>query len=233
MIVSKAAGGLRMITQPDHARIAGELLSLWRADGVPDHPRREDLLLAAREHDNGWQEADAAPRIDPHTRRPYGFRDLPDPLRLEIWQRGVERNVDDLPYAALLIVAHADHLHRDRRGASSWQPFFTRLDQLTEELMQRTGATPEELEADSRWLRLVDFLSLVASGDSPDLAMGRWRARREEDRVHLQPFPFAGSTSFSIPCRYIPDRNYKSDTDLTVELATARWNQAKVRLTPA
>jgi hypothetical protein len=221
-----------MITQPDHARIAGELLSLWRADGVPDLPRREDLLFAAREHDNGWQEADAAPRIDPHSSKPYGFRDLPDPLRLEIWQRGVERNVDDQPYAALLIAAHADHLHRDRRGAASWQPFFTRLDELTEELLQRTGTAPAELEADYQWLRLVDSLSLVACGDSPELAIDRWSAHREPDRVRLQPFPFAGATTFSIPCRHIPDRPYESDTDLTVELATAHWTQVKVRLTP-
>ena len=61
---------LRVITQPDHARFAAELLSLWRADGLPEHPRREQLLFAVREHDNGWREADAAPWVDPATQKP-------------------------------------------------------------------------------------------------------------------------------------------------------------------
>lgn len=44
-----------LTTQTDHAFFSGEVLSLWREDGLPQHPRRGDLLFAAREHDNGWR----------------------------------------------------------------------------------------------------------------------------------------------------------------------------------
>lgn len=233
MIVAEAAAGLRIVTQPDHARIAAELLSLWRREGLPDHPRRADLLFAVREHDNGWQEADAAPRIDPSGGRPYGFREVPAESRIEIWQRAVGRHREAHPYPALLIATHADRLHHDRRPESTWSAFFERLDRLAEELLESSGATLEQLEEDYRWLRLADHLSLLACGDGSQLELGPWRARRDEDQILLAPFPFAGSTTFSVPCREIPNRPYESDTDLTIELATARWQSHKIRLTPA
>ena len=77
MIVVSENDKFRMITQPDHAHFSGELISLWRADGLPEHPRRADLLFAVREHDNGWREADAAPRWDPERGRPHDFITLP------------------------------------------------------------------------------------------------------------------------------------------------------------
>ena len=36
MIVVDEGEELRIVTQPDHARFAAELLSLWRSDGLPD-----------------------------------------------------------------------------------------------------------------------------------------------------------------------------------------------------
>ena len=70
MIVVPEGATLLLVTQPDHAHLSGELLSLWRAGGLPENPRRADLLFAAREHDNGWREADAAPRWDAARGRP-------------------------------------------------------------------------------------------------------------------------------------------------------------------
>lgn len=232
MIVTKPAAALRLVTQPDHARVAAELLSLWREDGLPEHPRREELLFAAREHDNGWQETDAAPRIDPASGRPYGFRELPARLRIDLWARGVERHLAEHRYPALLIATHADRIHSDRRGQPDWQAFFDQLDRLIEELQQSSGATPEELADDYRWLRLADQLSLVACGDNPALDLDGRKASRQDGRILLDPFPFAGATTFTVPSREIPDRPYGSDTDLTVELATARWTSFKVQLAP-
>ena len=83
MIVATAGHQLQIVTQGDHARFAAELLSLWRADDLPEHPRRDDLLFAVREHDNGWLEADAAPRVDRATGRPHGFETIPIAPRQE------------------------------------------------------------------------------------------------------------------------------------------------------
>ena len=37
------------------------------------HPRRERILLAVGEHDNGWAELDGAPPVDPVTGQIYDF----------------------------------------------------------------------------------------------------------------------------------------------------------------
>ena len=55
-----------------HAPVRGAVVG--RADGLPGHPRRGELLFAAREHDNGWTEVDAYPTVDPDTGRPYDCR---------------------------------------------------------------------------------------------------------------------------------------------------------------
>ena len=45
MIVYDEGPTLALITQPDHAHFSGELLSLWRADGLPATPRRAGAPL--------------------------------------------------------------------------------------------------------------------------------------------------------------------------------------------
>lgn len=234
MIVTRQETGLRIVTQPDHARVAAEMLSLWRGDGLPEHPRRDDLLLAVREHDNGWRETDAAPRVDPETGAPYGFLDLPDEPRRELWLRGALRYADERPGAAALITRHGIGLHEDRRAARAWTEFFTTLEERLEELLERAGYDAADLESDYRWLRLADALSLDACG-----ALGggsgteTTRVERRDLDLTLDPFPLAGATTFDIPCRHIPNRRYDSDTDLAVEMASARWTRFQVRLTPA
>src|SRR6185436_13494317 len=136
------------ITQPDHAAFAAELTSLWRAEGVPDHPRRADLLFAVREHDNGWREADAAPRWNRERRLPHDFLTIPRPARIEVWERGVSRFAGERPWAALLITRHARRLHRDRRGVDGWEDLLETLDELERGLAEATGATEEEIARD-------------------------------------------------------------------------------------
>src|SRR3954464_9584367 len=116
MIVVPAESSFLLITQPDHAHLAGEILSLWRADGLPDNPRRDDLLFAAREHDNGWREADAAPRWDAGRGPPPDSPPPPRRERLERWERAPCRFATERPYAALLITRHALNLFGGRRG---------------------------------------------------------------------------------------------------------------------
>jgi hypothetical protein len=233
VIVVDAGPDLILVTQGDHARLAAEMLSLWRAGGLPDHPRRAELLFAVREHDNGWAEADAAPRLDVASGRPSDFRAFPSRNRLEVWERGVGRWVAERPYAGLLILSHARALHRHLREDAEWGPFLERLDEDRELLLEAAGVEPEDLEADYRWLELVDRLSLMACNrwtkplERPDL-----RARFQRGRLELSPFPLAGATTFRLPCRRVPARHYSGDADLGGELASARWTTDEIRLTP-
>ncbi len=238
MIVVDEGDSLLLVTQPDHARLAGELVALWREDGLPDHPRRSDLIFAVREHDNGWREADAAPTSDPAAGGvPYDFRSLPDGGRREIWSRGTRRFAADRPYAALLVTLHALALFRDREGDPDWEGPLAAWRERRDELAERSGADLEEAARDYRFLELADAASLAVCTRGERTFERKWpdgarRGRFEaaSDSLFLAPFPLAGATTFRVPCRHIPKRLYRGDADLGGELAAARWGELRVRV---
>ena len=243
MIVAPAGGRLLVVTQNDHAHLAGELLALWRADGLPSHPRRRELLFAAREHDNGWAEADSAPICDRASGRPRDFMTVSRETRQAIWRRGTRRYTEREPYASLLIVRHAVRLHRALRADPAWADLLADWQQLEAELMASSGASAAEVESDDRWIELADLLSLAACNRwSREVAAHGFRAQlrraaevggsEEADTLFIDPFPLAGATTFRAACRWIPDRRYSSDVDLGTELAVARWRHHLVRVSP-
>lgn len=242
MIVVSDSGRLRIVTQADHAHLAGEIASLWRADGLPESPRRGDVVFAAREHDNGWREADSAPRVDPENGRPFDFTTLPDGPRIELWRRGIERHAERRPYAALLVCRHAEAVNQDRRGEPAWdEGLFERLDELSGELLEATGADPSQVDDDYRFVALADRISLAACArwtEPFELAgsRGQWSGGpgggTDGETVFLDPFPLAGATTFRIRCRFVTDRRHTDSVDLIGDLAWARWTEIPVRLAP-
>jgi hypothetical protein len=230
VIVAVEAGAYRLVTQPDHAHLAGEILSLWRADGLAVSPRRAEVIFAGREHDNGWREADAAPRCD-GVGRPVDFIAMARRERFEIWERGTSRFLERRPYASLLIVRHARELHRDHRREASWRDFLRRLAARERRLRQELEAGGRALAADYRLLGMADTISLAAcAGWTGELALPGLRGRAGGGTVWLAPLPLAGATTFTVPCRRIPLRPYRGDADLGGELAAARWQELRVRL---
>jgi hypothetical protein len=240
MIVVPEGTAYRLITQPDHAHLAAEILALWRRDGLPAHPRREDLLFAAREHDNGWREADAAPRWDSGTGRPHDFMTLPTADRIEVWERGPCRFATERPYAAQLITRHARHLLGGRRGEEGWDGLLDFLADFERGLSEETGVPEGELAADYRWIELADQISLTACAGRREpverhglrIAPAAGLAGEGTVALGLAPFPLAGATTFRVACRRIPARDYRGDADLGGELAAARWQELAVRIEP-
>jgi hypothetical protein len=231
MIVVPEGSQLRLITQPDHAHFSGELLSLWRGGGLAVHPRRADLIFAAREHDNGWREADAAPRWDAEHGRPHDFLSLPRRERIEIWERGTCRYAGERPYAALLITRHALNLFASRRQEEGWSPFVAFLEDFARDLQEQTGVPPVELEADYRLIDLADQISLaVCNGWREPVERHGIRIEPHSGGVSIDPFPLAGATTFAVPCRRVPHRAYRGDADLGGELAAARWEDLRFRV---
>jgi len=234
MLVRAEGERLRLVTQPDHASFAAELLSLFRLPELVSHPRRRDLLRATRLHDNGWRELDAAPPVDPGTGLPHTFIDLPPSLRLEVWDRGTGRYADADPYAALLTTEHALSLFAGESERPGWRELLPRLAERRDELLPRCGLERSELAADYRWLDLADRLSLVACNAwiEPFECHG-FRGSFTEEGLSLSPFPLAGTTTLNVPCRLIPARRYAGDADLGNALASARWGSFPVRVVPA
>jgi hypothetical protein len=230
MIVVRRDGELVLVTQSDHAHFAARLLALRRDDGLAGNPRRDEVLHAVREHDNGWREADAAPRVNERS-GPLDFREVPAPLRHEIWLRGVGRYAEHHPYAALLIAEHARRLHAEHRG-EDWADFRARLGELQEDLRIRSGSAGESLDADYGLLEWADAAALAALGVWPAFKLACGSGENRSDGLHLRPFPLAGSTHFEIACRSIPDRSYESTLDLARTLAESRWGTVRVGVLP-
>ena len=233
MIVAAEPPDLVLVTQPDHAHFAAELLALWRAHDLPAHPRRDDLLFAAREHDNGWREADAAPSVDPESGRTRDFLSYPFPARREIWMRGIRRYAGERPYVAALIAEHALQVHRDRGIGRGWREFLQEVEDQKNELLEAAGAEPGTLASDYPFLQLADTASLAAcAGWTEPFTVQGVRGAAAPGELGLSPFPLAGATTFRVACRRIPDRRYRGDAELAGILAAARWERRAIRVVP-
>ena len=64
VIVRPDGNDLLLVTQPAHAELSGRIMAAWRRDDLPASPTRATVLLATREHDNGWLEVDNRPEHD-------------------------------------------------------------------------------------------------------------------------------------------------------------------------
>lgn len=238
MIVTTVDDQLLMVSQNDHAHFAAELLKLWRTDGMPEHPRRQELLFAVREHDNGWREVDSAPMCQP-SGAPHDFRSMVPEVRLELWQRSMDRFAEAQPYASLLINHHAFRINGRQKIHAEWRQALASWQQRSEQTAEEMGYPPDEVLADYRWLELLDALSLACclrASEPSELMDFRARVVPRAPlaiELQLQPFPLVGATAFTLPCRLIEDRRYSSDTDLAVALASSRWQDLVVRVIPA
>jgi Protein of unknown function (DUF3891) len=239
VIVRRRGASLWLITQPDHAGLAADLLRAWRADGFPQRPTRDRVITAAGQHDLGWAEVDAAPRVDPATRRPYDFLTAPLELRQPLWPRAVRTLAATDPYVAALVAQHAITVYRRYAGDPAWRSFFPPLERLRDELVVATAKVdtttePPDLPGpglpglesflqDYTLVGLSDLFSLIfCNGWTESHAMEGYHAILQGDLLTIAPDPFAGaSVPLQVVARILPDRAYESDDDLRHAWATA------------
>lgn len=89
--------------------------------------RRESILLATAEHDNGWAEEDAAPTVHPATGGVVDFINATTSVRQTVWPRSVARLAHDR-WAAALVAQHALAVHDRFRAEAAWYLFFTEME---------------------------------------------------------------------------------------------------------
>jgi hypothetical protein len=228
MNVRDEADAFLLITQPDHAQLAEDIVAAMRTEPPLGGPARGTILLATREHDNGWIEVDAEPTIDPATGRPCDFIAGPARVKHELWPRGITRVARTHPRAGALIAEHAVTVYGYRRDEPEWIPFFASItairDALLDQIGMLDGARRGQFDADYRCLRLGDLFSLqFCNGwyEQHD-ALG-YRVVMRDSTLFISPDPFEGA---AIPLRVlgrrIPARAYRDDADLRSAVAEAR-----------
>lgn len=220
MIVRPHDDSLLLITQPDHAHLAGDVMT--RARPLAQHPRRDAILLAVREHDNGWTEPDAEPIIGP-SGDVADFISAPVAMRQGVWPRAVMRLAAD-PWAAALVAQHAITVYDRFRSDDAWTQFFIDMAALRDNRLARTARQLDDLIADYAFVRLGDLISLTfCTGWTTAQHYAEWTVQNHGDAVTVTPDLFGGETvRLEIEATEIPRRRYESDRDLREEIERGR-----------
>ena len=216
---------LLLIRQPDHAELAGRIMTAWRADKFLERPTRERVLRATSQHDFGWitglEGGDDAPRVNPETGAPFGFVDAPLSVRQGVWPRAIDRLAAEDHYVAALVAQHALTVYRRFSGDPDWQPFFKTMELRRDDLI-----APDSLFTflqDYTIVGLGDLFSLIfCAGWREPYLMESYQAILHGDCLRIAPDPFEGATvSLEVEARRIPARAYVSDADLRTTLTEA------------
>lgn len=227
MIVREDGDSFLLITQPDHARLARDIVAAIRTEPALATASREAILFATREHDNGWLEVDAEPTIDPGTGRPCDFISGPARVKHELWPRGIRRAAQSEPRAGALIAQHAITVYAYRAGEPEWEPFFGAITAMRDDLLDRIGAADgaalEAFHREYRSVRLGDSFSLqFCNGWTAPQETFDYRAELTGASLVISPDPFGGApVPLRVMARRVPARRYASDADLRRAAARA------------
>jgi hypothetical protein len=117
MLVSRRNTYLHLVTQPDHARLAGKLAALWGNDQFALCALQDALVHTATFHDDGWIPLDRAPTWNAEQRRPAHFLEIPLPVVAEAYTKGVDVIYAASPVAGVLESLHFTGFYRSRWGS--------------------------------------------------------------------------------------------------------------------
>jgi hypothetical protein len=165
-------GAVVAIGQASHAWLAGQLAAAWGNDRFAAPTPREEVVLAAVQHDIGWIDWDLRPQRHPDTGLPRQFYELARPDHVALWTAAPQRVLSQSRYAALLVSMHGTGLY-ERFPPRTDDPEIARvvagyLDgqrALQAQLAAEVGADPEELARNQALLAAWDDLSLALCRD--------------------------------------------------------------------
>ncbi|MFK9092616.1 DUF3891 family protein [Bacillus salipaludis] len=171
MIIRKREDSFIMIEQHDHAKISGIIAQHWKNDYFFGMDWKDEVVLAIREHDRGWIEADSDPLWNTRQDKPYSFTDYPIVSKLAFYKKGIDEVEIKSKYASLLCSLHfISFLQNDGHFAA--KQFVAdernRLRRLFKELGIQGNKEMETLVMDHlKILKFCDNLSLYICLNEP------------------------------------------------------------------
>jgi hypothetical protein len=118
LIIGRRDGKLLMVTQVAHGRISGQLASVWGNEQFDVPEPFDAVCIAAKLHDEGWEEPDASPFYNDRTRRPADFLEIDLREHSRFYERGVKKVFAEDPYSGLLAAMHWTGLYCGRWGSA-------------------------------------------------------------------------------------------------------------------
>ncbi len=246
MVLREDDRGVLAIGQASHAWISGQLARAWGNERFGELEPREEVCLAAEQHDVGMAAWDLEPTLNSATGLPHSFIEMPIATHMQLWRAGPRRLLSQSRYAALLVSMHGRRLY-EMRDLTRLQPadsdlirgFIDSSRSFEHELVASLDAAPDLLTRNSDLIWTWDFLSLaLCLGWAPCTA----RAVPTSTDPHnlelsadgrLTPWPFRhGAITVRAEGRRLTDR-YDTDEDLATALASARWETVSFELRSA
>jgi hypothetical protein len=120
MLISRRHGQLQLITQPEHAALAGALAQAW--GNARFETASASLVAVAARHDDGWTAIDSVPAVLSDQGRPAHFLEVDLPETIEPYGAGVDRIYADDAYAGTLASRHWAGLYSSRWGVQDGPP---------------------------------------------------------------------------------------------------------------
>jgi len=142
-----------LIRQTDHAFLSGFFAREWGNDNFTRPEPFHSFCLACAEHDNGWQEWELAPGVDPKTFTPYSFMTVPTEEHIALYQRGIDRVLKADLYAGLMVVSHCMGLYdRSRATIPGYSAKYVRSHEqhVANDFVQRLRLQQLRLKVDLR-----------------------------------------------------------------------------------
>jgi len=176
MLYREVKQGKIAITQPMHARLAGQLARAWGNERFGEVQPWEEVCLGTEQHDAGHTAWEQAPTLNPQTGLPYSFLEMPRQLHVQLWSQAARRVLPQGRYAALLVSLHGTRLYQRYDAANdlpenAWavQRYLERERVFQEELLASLRsdphyapyATEEVVARNQRLVGIWDALSLA------------------------------------------------------------------------
>jgi hypothetical protein len=219
------------IGQASHSWMSGQLARRWDPPPAP----YEDVCLAAEQHDIGMAEWDLRPDLNPRTRLPYSFLELPVATAIRLWSAAPGKLLSQSRYAALLVSMHGTALSRLRNldkldvgERRLVEDYLAAQAEFQDTLARLLGADAAELARNQRLVWAWDSISLGLCLRWHTVSVeGFTLGEAGRDRFSIDPWPFA-SEEVRVHCegRILAGR-YENEADLHAALERA----PSVRLT--
>ncbi|MBV8207123.1 MAG: DUF3891 family protein [Acidobacteria bacterium] len=195
-----------LVTQPDHAALAGELAAALAAEWMPRLSPAAIAAIAA--HDEGWRPFDTRPSFRPGA-RPASFIEIPSPDFLAAWNASIEHAATLSPLAGAMVSRHFCRLLRGKPEDSAFDRFLA--GEAERRAALERGITEPEIEALVDVLQFCDLLSLyLCCGATerthfPQSFAGRTlEVMRSGEGYQVSPWPFRERLRLEIPARRWP-----------------------------
>jgi hypothetical protein len=242
MMLAAHRDGRVVVTQPAHAWLSGQLARAWGNDRFGRFEPREEVCLAAEQHDVGMTEWDRSPTLNAATGLPTTFMEMDLETHLRQWTEGPERVLVQSRYAALLASLHGSALFAGRSQDPRVAEFLATRRAFVQRLLATLDRPAAEVSRNQRLLWTWDGLSLglildwapwtaqrVPAADGATLDV---RLDRDGDVHTVAPWPFAREqVTVRLEGRLLQG-SFTGAEDLHHALARAPWTDLQYELRP-